>query len=165
MLTSICDHINAMQCRPFDAWSAGMKDYARMNTNYLLPLYDKLLHDLAVPANCTAHVIEQVHAESNKLARRSYKPITVKDRVARWMKKCLNELRELYPSSEASEMHVSRCEGQYTLSIYSAVERDANSVRSTSSCASCSSAARWQPSTRTSCPSKSSVPPITATDA
>ncbi len=84
-----------------------MTDYARMNTHYLLPLYDKMLHELVQPANHTAHVISAVHAESNKLALKLYKPITVKDRVARWLKKCLNELKDLYPATEPTEMQVS----------------------------------------------------------
>lgn len=82
-----------------------MTDYARMNTHYLLPLYDRLLHALVQPVNNTAHVVNEVHVESNKLARRPYKPITVKDRVARWMKKTLNEFKDL-TNTEPSDMQV-----------------------------------------------------------
>mgnify|MGYP001087573369 FL=1 len=83
-----------------------MRDYARMNTHYLLPLYDKLLYELAQPSHDMSHIIPQVHTESNTLALKLYKPITVKDRVTRWMKKSLLELRGSHPDTEPSEMQV-----------------------------------------------------------
>jgi hypothetical protein len=75
-----------------------------MNTHCLLPLYDQQLHVLTQLA--ATHIVSEVHARSNALSLALFKPITVKDRVSRAMKKTLAEFKSSLADQDPSEMQV-----------------------------------------------------------